>query len=153
MIRLAEPADVARISQLWAETVAYHAQFDADTFRAADNGAEAYARFVEDGLRDANARLLVAEMDGELVGYISGAIAGIAAEMFLPLRFDYGYLRRRGIGRALVERLALWFRAQGIDYFQWHVSAQNLPALGFWWAIGGVTTILHMRVAIPGDDK
>ena len=159
MIRLAEAADVPRISQLWAEMVAHHARFDSDTFRAADNGAEVYARFLQDRLRDPQSRLLVVDRQGQVVGYISGAIAEVRAEMFVPLRCGLitdlyagaGY-RRQGSGRALVERLALWFRAQGLSSFELSVSALIPAALGFWRALGGETTLLRMRVAIPGGE-
>ena len=160
MIRLAEAADAPRISQLWTELVAYHAQFDAETFRSTDDGEAAYQRFVEFRLMDSDARILVAEINGELVGFVSGVITNISTHMFLPLRcglitdiYVRDSQRRRGIGRALVERLALWFRAQGVDYFEWYVSALNPAALGFWRAIGGETTVLRMRATIPGDDR
>ena len=160
MIRLAEAADAPRISQLWEDMVAYHAQFDAHAFRAADNGAESYARFVAERLRDANARVLVAEMDGAVVGYILGAIADISTGFYRPLRcgliadiFVCAGQRRRGIGLALVERLALWFRAQGLSSFEWYVSAQNPAALGFWQAVGGQTSMLRMRADLTGDES
>ena len=159
MIRLAQAADAPRISQLWMEMVAYHAQFDPQTFRAAENGAEAYAQFIESRLQNADARVLVAERDGALVGYALGAVANISTGLYLPLRsgmildiFVCPAQRRGGIGRALVERLALWFRAQGVDQFQAHVSAQNPLALGFWRAVGAETTMLLMRATLPGDE-
>ncbi len=155
-IRLAIEADAAQIGALWAQMVAHHAQFDATIFRPAENGAALYAQGIRERLRDPHARVLVAEVDGALVGYVNGIIADITTEMFLPLRC--GLLadicvarayRRRGLGRQLVERLALWFRAQDVQYFEWHVSAQNQAALAFWRAIGGETTMLRMRAPVP----
>ena len=86
MIRLAEAADAERIGDLWAAMVAYHAALDPQTFRPAERGAERYARGILERLRDAEARVLVAEIDGAVVGYVNGVIADITTELFLPLR-------------------------------------------------------------------
>ena len=160
MIRLARQEDAESIGKLWSEMVAFHAQFDPVTFRAAENGAALYARSIHERLSDAQARILVAEQDGEIVGYVSGMIADITTEMFVPLRcglladiYVSEAFRDQGLGRALVERLVLWFRSQDVAHFEWHVSAKNTAALEFWKSFGGETTILRMRAAIQGDDS
>ncbi|MCY3797495.1 MAG: GNAT family N-acetyltransferase [Chloroflexi bacterium] len=159
MIRLAEAADAERIGELWAEMVAYHAELDAQTFRPAETGAELYATGILSRLNDADARVLVVEIKGEVVGFVNGVIANITTEMFKPLRCGLlsdiylieGY-RRKGIGRQLVERLAFWFRSRGVRGFEWHVSAKNPDALAFWKSIGGETTMLRMRALVPEED-
>lgn len=160
MIRLARKDDADRIGQLWAEMVAYHERFDPLMFRPAEQGAVMYAHSIRDRLADPQARVLVAEVGGEAVGYVCGLIADISTEIFQPLRSGLLtdiYLvdehRRRGLGTELVERLALWFRAKGVRQFEWHVSAKNDEALAFWAAFGGNATILRMRAEIGGDDK
>ncbi len=159
MIRLAEAADAEFIGELWAEMVAYHAELDAQTFRPAEIGAELYASGILSRLSDADARVLVVEINGEVVGFVNGVIANITTEMFMPLRcgllsdiyLKEGY-RRQGLGRQLVERLTWWFRSQGVRTFEWHVSARNHEALAFWNSIGGETTMMRMRAAIPEED-
>ena len=158
MIRLAEAADVERIGVLWAEMVAQHALLDAQTFRPAEAGAELYASSIRARLDDADARVLVLELEGEVVGYVNGVIVNITTEMFMPLRcglladiYLRAPFRRRGFGRQLVERLMLWFRSRGVHSFEWHVSARNHEALAFWQSIGGETTMLRMRAAIPEE--
>lgn len=159
MIRLAVEDDTERIGELWAEMVRYHAQFDAATFRAAANGAALYSHSIRDRLHDPRARILVVELEGETVGYVSGMIADITTEMFEPLRcgliadiYVSPAYRRQGWGKQLVERLCLWFRDREIRHFEWHVSAGNEPAFAFWKAIGGETTMLRMRAQVPGRD-
>lgn len=160
MIRLAREADARRIGQLWREMVDYHAQFDQSTFRAAENGAELYVRRLLERLGDPQSRLLVAEAEGQVAAYASAMIADITTEMFQPLRcglladiYVSQPYRRRGLGRALVERLCLWFRDREVTHFEWHVSANNQAALAFWEAIGGQPTILRMRANVPGAGK
>ncbi len=158
MIRLAQRRDADRIGQLWAEMVAHHERFDPLMFRPADSGAALYAQSVRDRLADPRARILVAELDGAVVGYVSGIIADITTEIFRPLRsgllsdiYIAEAYRRRGLGMALVEHLALWFRDQDVRHFEWHVSAKNDEALAFWRRIGGETTILRMRAEIDRE--
>jgi len=158
MIRLARERDARRIGELWEEMVAYHAQFDPFTFRAAENGAELYERRLLERLDDPLSRVLVAEADGEVAAFASAMIADITTEMFQPLRcglladiYVSATYRRRGLGRGLVERLCLWFRDQDVPHFEWHVSARNREALEFWEALGGEPTILRMRANVPGE--
>lgn len=160
MIRLAVEDDAEKIGELWAEMVAYHAQFDALTFRPAANGAAVYARNLVDRLGDPQTRVLVAVLDDEIVGYVSGMIADITTEIFQPLRcglladiFVSTEHRGSGTGRQLVERLILWFRAQDVEHFEWHVSAKNASARAFWESIGGEVTILRMRAKVQGDGE
>ena len=160
MIRLATEDDAEQIGQLWAEMVAYHARFDALTFRPAENGAALYARNFVDRLGDGQTRVLVAERDGQIVGYVSGMVADITTDLFQPLRcglladiFVSADYRRQGIGRHLVERLMLWFRAKDVERFEWHVSAMNSGARAFWEAFGAEITILRMRARVRGEGE
>ena len=158
MIRLALDTDAPRIGELWEEMVSYHEQFDESTFRAAENGAEMYQRRLLDRFGDPHSRVLVAEESGDIAAYASAMIADITTEMFQPLRcgllmdiYVREPYRRRGLGRALVERLCLWFRDQNVPHFEWRVSAKNQAALRFWEAIGGEPTMLRMRANVPGE--
>lgn len=160
MIRLAVADDAERIGMLWAEMAAYHARFDPLMFRPAENGAALYARNFVDRLGDPQARVLVAEREGEIVAYVSGMIADITTDIFQPLRcglladiYVSEAQRGRGLGRQLVERLTLWFRAQHVNHFEWHVSAKNVTARAFWESLGGEITILRMRAKVPGGDE
>jgi len=155
MIRLATTDDAKQIGELWLEMVNYHQQFDAVLFQASENGAEFYESSILSRLHDTQTRILVAEVDGEVVGYVLGMLVNITPEMFAPVRS--GFLadisvaekyRRQGIGRELVERLVLWFQSQGVSYFEWHVSEKNQAGVEFWKSIDGETTMLRMRTNI-----
>ncbi len=140
--------------------VAHHTQFDPEIYQLAEDGVAMYANSIVEQLHDSQARLLVAEIGGEIVGYVSGSIADITTETFLPLHcgiladiFVREEYRRSGIGRQLVQRLMLWFRSRGIQHFEWQVNAKNQAALAFWSAMGGETTFLRMRAEIQRDEK
>lgn len=160
MIRLATQEDTKRIGELWLEMVNYHQQFDDTMFQASEQGAKVYQDSVESRLNDSETRVLVAEKNGEVVGYVLGMLVSINAAMFV--REQSGFLadiyvaeayRRQGIGRALVERLVLWFHSQNITYYEWHVSSKNQDAVHFWESVGGETTMLRMRAKIQGGNE
>lgn len=160
MIRLARAEDVERIGTLWLDMVNYHRTLDPHLFRASRSGAKMYAQRIEQRLADPRTRVLVVEIDHDIVAYALGMIADITTDVFEPLRSglladiyvtpDY---RRRGWGRRMVQRLMLWFRSLDVQHFEWHVSAGNSGAISFWRSIGGTTTMLRMRAEVAGDDK
>jgi ribosomal protein S18 acetylase RimI-like enzyme len=152
IIRQAAPPDIDAVAQLWLELVSYHREIDPDLPPAAPKGAQRYARRLMDRLDDPLTRVLVAEIDGAIVGYVLGMVVDLAPEMFMQTAS--GFLadiyvaaahRRHGVGRALVDALTAWFKAQGLSYFEWHVAARNEDAVKFWQAVGGRAVMLRMR--------
>ncbi|MGQ9908925.1 MAG: GNAT family N-acetyltransferase [Candidatus Flexifilum sp.] len=152
IIRPARPTDIDTIAHLWEKLVAFHRSIDVELPPAAPNGALRYARRLIDHLDDPSAHVLVAEVDGQVVGYTIGVVVDLAPEMFeqeasgflADIFVDERY-RRYGLGKALVAALGDWFRAQGLRYFEWHAAARNLDGIAFWEALGGRPVMLRMR--------
>lgn len=160
MIRLARADDAERIGELWLEMIEYHRRFDEKMFRVSDKGGARYSENIQNRLSDKRTRALVAEARGEIVGYALGMILDVTTELFMPMQSGFVadiYVveahRRQNYGRQLVERLVLWFESQDVQYFEWHVTAQNHIARKFWEAIGGQITMLRMRAEIQGDRQ
>ena len=160
MIRLASADDAQRIGELWLEMVRFHRQFDPMLFNASEKGAEFYQQSIVSRLNDPNTRVLVAEEDGQVIGYVLGMIADIMAEVFQPIRSGFLAViyvqedyRRRGIGKELVERLVLWFQSKDVAYYEWHVAQKNSKAVEFWESMGGEVTMLRMRAKIEKDNS
>jgi len=155
MIRTAVASDAVVIGKMWEKLVTYHRRIDDDMPQATANGPELYARSLMNRLEDSHTRVLVAEVDGRVVGYVLGVVVDLVPEMFeheaggflADIYVEDAY-RGRGIGRALVENLAAWFRTHGVNHFEWHVAASNVEALGFWRALGGRDLMIRMRANI-----
>jgi RimJ/RimL family protein N-acetyltransferase len=88
--------------------------------------------------KHAYAAVLVAELDGRIVGRLSiGRDSHPASEHVadVGLMVADGY-RRRGIGRALMESAEAWARGVGVRKIELHVFPHNEAALGLYDRIG-----------------
>ena len=86
------------------------------------------------------AALLVAELDGALVGFVTGNVVydsvRAADAVFLNDLYVAPEARRRGAGRALVARLAATRGERGAGCLWWGVDLGDDEAMLFYAAIG-----------------
>jgi ribosomal protein S18 acetylase RimI-like enzyme len=79
-------------------------------------------------------RLLVAELDGQVVGMAKGEIRqGLGHISFVYLRPE---ARGQGGGKALVQELVRFFRAEGVEHVTLNVDTSNDQALRVWRRLG-----------------
>lgn len=155
MIRQATHDDIPAIGQLWLELADYHYQLDPRLPQPASDGVARYGARVASALHDSHARVLVAEHEGEVVGYVIGTIVDLLPEMFaheisgfiadIYVRASH---RRHGYGSALVQILRDWFTLRGVHHMEWYVATNNQDALAFWHSIGGQDIIVRMRTTL-----
>jgi ribosomal protein S18 acetylase RimI-like enzyme len=157
LIRAATVADVPAIGVMWLQLVAYHRTLDDRMPIPAPNGAARYGARIASSLDDSHTKVLVAEDDGKLVGYVMGVLVDLMPETFEEERggfladiFVQPEQRHKGVGRALVDALRRWFLARDIDHFEWYVASANVEGIAFWRAIGGGDVMLRMRA--PTND-
>lgn len=155
VIRPAQAIDALTIGTLWEKLVTYHHDLDDQLPVAAANGGQRYARRIEDHLEDSHTHIVVAEANGEIIGFILGVIVDMAPEMFeqtvagfLADVFVEEAYRGQGIGRKLVQALSDWFRARGITHIELYVAARNHTGREFWDALGGRDVMVRMRLDI-----
>lgn len=93
---------------------------------------------------------LVAEVDGEVVGYVLTGLVDRSVELrrigVLPSR------RRRGVGRALLSAVLAQAAADGGDRVLLEVSDHNLAALGLYTAAGFEPIARRRRYYRDGSD-
>lgn len=151
-IRLATEDDVTAIGQMWEKLAQFHNMLDSALPPAARGGGKVYARRLLSRLSDTQTRVLVAEHEGQLVGYALAVILDVIPDMFL--QENSGFLadiyvddvfRRMGIGRALVDTVRAWLLENGIRSFEWYVAEGNDVGKRFWESVGGRRVMVRMR--------
>ena len=148
------------VGALWLELVEYHLQLDTAMPMPAEDGAQRYAHRVRNRIDDPYTQTFVAELDGEIVGYVMGVVVDMLPEMFVTE--NGGFLadiyvrdshRGKGVGRALVAALKDWFRGRGIEHFEWYVASANTEGIAFWRAVNGRDVMLRMRAATSSEPE
>jgi GNAT superfamily N-acetyltransferase len=159
LIRAAHREDMGAIARLWTELVHFHRAIDTRLPPPAPDGARRYAERLEDRLDDRFSRVLVAEQDGMIVGYVFGMVVDLMSDLFV--HEACGFIadiyvadahRQMGVGRALVGALTEWFAERGAQYYEWHVADRNHEAKAFWQALGGEAVLVRMRHTITGQE-
>lgn len=95
------------------------------------------ARHIDDDAAANPAGIFVAELNGQVVGYVSTRIDREAGKGRIPNLAVAEAARNRGLGRQLIERALDYFRTEGLAYAVIETMALNpigshlYPACGF----------------------
>ena len=156
VIRPATSADVATIGRLGALLVRTHHDFDPERFIAATaRTAEGYGSYLGSQLREKNVIVLVAEDDGELLGY---TYAGVEGFDYMSLRGPAGVLhdivvdpahRGRGVGRLLLDATLSALAAKGAPRVVLSTAERNEPAQRLFARAGFRRTMIEMTRELP----
>jgi ribosomal protein S18 acetylase RimI-like enzyme len=150
-IRRATSADLPKIGRLGALLIEEHHGFDSRRFLAAtDRTAEHYGSFIGTQLEEADALVLVADQDGEMLGYAYAAIEGTD---YMALRGPAGVVhdvvvdpgfRGRGVGRQLLEATFAHLRSRGAPRVVLSTAERNEGAQRFFARLGFRRTMIEM---------
>jgi len=150
-IRPAAPADATAMGRLGALLVRTHHDFDPDRFIAATPQTEhGYGAFLGRQLAEPNIVLLVAERDGEVVGY---TYAGIEGTDYMALRGPAGVLydivvdpahRGQGVGRMLLDATLKALQAKGAPRVVLSTAERNGAAQRLFARAGFRRTMIEM---------
>ena len=139
-MRAARPQELDRLAALWTLLAEHHAP--ALGLAPAPGTAFALRDHLAALLRDPDAVLLVAEADGQLVGFGCARVLRrppIFAETArgeIEALFVREGARRAGTGRAVAERLLAWLAERGLARAALQVASGNAPGQRFWRALG-----------------
>ena len=103
--------------------------------------------------RGGDAKLLVAEVDGAVVGMLTAQVGVSTAEgarvAVLEDMIVDSACRGRGVGQALLGAMQAWAEGQGMPRLQLLADADNQPALDFYARQGWRTTRLIALRKLP----
>src|SRR5689334_10133441 len=152
-IRRADARDADTLGKLGAALMQTHYAFDTRRFLEPGEGAEAgYARFLVSQLRDKDSIVMVAERDGEVVGYVYAAIEPLS---WKELRDECGFIhdllvtdsaRKSGVGEALLNAAIDWLREQDMPRVVLGTAAQNDQARRLFERRGFRATMIEMTL-------
>lgn len=150
-IRPATRADMRAVGSLGALLVRLHHDFDPLRFMAATSGTEdGYGSFLGSQLSDPDVIVLVAERDGEVVGYTYAGVEGVD---YMSLRGPAGVLydivvdpahRGHGVGRRLLEATFALLREKGAPRVVLSTAQQNEAAQRLFEHAGFRRTMIEM---------
>lgn len=156
LIRRATSADLPSLGRLGALLMRAHYAFDKDRFMRPETDAEAgYAWFLGTQLDDPESLVLVAEREGEAIGYL---YAGIEPLSWKELRGRAGFIhdvmvdegsRRTGIADALLDRAIEWLRDHRVPRVILWTAAQNEQAQRLFSKKGFRITMHEMTLELP----
>jgi ribosomal protein S18 acetylase RimI-like enzyme len=151
IIRRATPADLPMIGRLGALLVEEHYDFDPLRFLPARPGTpEGYASFMSTQLEDPDKAVLVAEDNGDVIGYAFAAVEGYD---YMALRGPAGVLhdvivdpehRGRGVGRLLIDAALGFFRSRGVPRVVLSTAERNEEAQRLFARMGFRRTMIEM---------
>jgi ribosomal protein S18 acetylase RimI-like enzyme len=156
-IRPAAPADLPAVGRLGALLVRTHHDFDPQRFLAARPGTpEGYASFISTQLEDPDKSVLVADDNGDVIGYAYAAIEGYD---YMALRGPAGVLhdvivdpehRGRGVGRLLLGAMLEFFRSREVPRVVLSTAERNEAAQRLFASTGFRRTMIEMTLELDG---
>ena len=159
-IRPATQADLTAVGRLGALLVRVHHDFDPERFIPATPQTEqGYASFLRTQLDEPNVLILVAEQDGELLGYTYAGIEGID---YMSLRGPAGVLydivvgpahRGGGVGRKLLDATVLAIKTRGVSQVVLSTAERNESAQRLFAHAGFRRTMVEMTRTLGGDES
>lgn len=141
-VRAAKAVDEGPILALAQAEMRAHERLD-PRFKLRADADSRYVVYLRERIRDLDSAVFVAEApDGRILGSVVASVR--TQESFFESR-RFGYVsdlivspdaRRQGVGRALWERCALWFKGLGIDVVRVHIAVASPEARRFWDRVG-----------------
>lgn len=157
-IRPATPADLEAVGRLGALLVRTHHEFDPQRFIAAMPRTEQlYGAFLGRQLGEADVVVLVAEREGEVLGY---TYAGVEGNDYMALRGPAGVLydivvdpahRGRGVGRMLLDATLAELQARGAPRVVLSTAERNAAAQRLFARAGFRRTMVEMTREMDGE--
>ena len=158
-VRPAKPSDQDALGRYGAGLIRQHHAADARRFIQVEHPEAGYGRYLVSTLADPDSRVMVAESEGQVVGYVYADIEGTS---WKDLRGPCGYVhdlyvdegaRRRGAGRALMRVAIEWIRSKGRTQIVLFTKTRNEDAQRLFAALGFRPTMLEMTLDQAGEGK
>ena len=161
LIRKAASSDVEKLVELRLLLEQHGEDSNPSIWRITEEGKALLKQKVENALVGVNSQVLVAEMNGEVIGYIHGEVThradylprsvGAISTIYVAKKF-----RGKGVGVRLVEELREFFNSERVEHVTLRYIIGNREAERFWKRLGfePIITTAGMRLneaRVPSD--
>lgn len=157
-IRAATSGDGPALFEHWQRARQHNSAMDRRVLHVPVSRDEFIADFTQMLQRRASVAF-VAEVSGEIVGFVSGSLEANQPDRLPERHATIGYLyvaegyRRGGIGRRLFEGVAEWAaRQDGVSHFEMTVLAADEAAAAFWRSIGFTPFISRLWAPLSAPE-
>ncbi len=150
-IRPAVESDAPALGRLGGLLLRTHYDFDSRRFMSPGGDPESgYASFLRWQMSEDDVVVLVAEQEGEIVGYV---YAGLEPQSWKELREAAGFIhdvivesrgRRAGVATALVEAAAAWLKERGAPRVLLWTAERNTGAQMLFERLGFRRTMVEL---------
>lgn len=151
VIRNGRLKDRSQAARVWHEFMEYHRRISALDNELVENAGEMWMRYYDRHVRSPLMKALVAEQDGEIVGFLLGEmqkrppIFKTVHQAFLDSICVVESRRNQGIGGMMIDQFAKWAGEKGAPYIMLNVVIENASAQRLYENRGFTTTILAQR--------
>lgn len=154
LVRPLVPSDLDLVARLAERLVLLHHAFDAERFFVPEKVAEGYAWWFGKELGRDEVVLLVAEVEGRVVGYVYARLEERDWNMLLDAAGAIHDIwvdeasRGHGVARALMEAAIDALRAKGAPRVVLHAAAKNTGAQELFARLGFRETMVEMTLEL-----
>jgi ribosomal protein S18 acetylase RimI-like enzyme len=155
LVRSATPIDLASAAALGAEIVRLHHVTNPSRFFMLEDPEKGYAWWLEQELARPEAVVLVAELDGNIVGYAYGAIEERDWSILVDRHGAFHdlcvaeHVRRLGVGRALASEMLRRLTELGAPRVLLRAMTQNEAAQRLAISLGFAPTMIELTRETP----
>ena len=140
-IQNAKRSDIEKLAQLRLQLQQHCEKSNSLIWQTTKEGETLLKQKVSDNLDDVNGRVLVAELDGEIIGFAYGeilhrtdyshGIVGSISTVYVDRK-----ARRKGVGTLLVRRICEFFEKEDVEDVTLRYVVGNREAETFWRKLG-----------------
>jgi GNAT superfamily N-acetyltransferase len=157
-IRPATKSDQAALGRYGGALMRLHHEFDPQRFLSTEHPEDGYGRFLVSQLDDAESVVLVADVDGQVLGYVFAALEPMS---WKELRAACGFVhdvyvdesaRRAGIAAMLMRAAIEWLEAHGAPRVVLQSASRNPGAQRLFESLGFRPTMVEMTLELERSD-
>ena len=153
-IRPAAKSDEAALGRYGGALMRLHHEFDPQRFIMTEHPEQGYGRFLVSQLDEPESVVLVAEVDGEVLGYAFASLEGMS---WMELRGPCGFVhdvyvdervRRAGVASQLMRGAMEWLAQHGAPRVVLQSAARNPGAQHLFESLGFRHTMIEMTLEL-----